>query len=227
MTNLLWGLLTKVSLIIVIAYLFSNTKAFNKTINNENYLLKDKIILSIFFGGIGILGTYSGIPYMGAIVNNRVIGVVIGGLIGGPLVGFLSGLIAGSHRFLIDIGGFTALSCGISTLAEGILAGYFSSYYYRADNKVSFSFLTGLIAESIQMLIIILVARPIEDAVALVQIIAIPMIIVNSLGISIIIAIIQTIRRQNDAQAAFKAQMALKIANKTLPYLSKRFIGHG
>ncbi|MEA3422899.1 MAG: LytS/YhcK type 5TM receptor domain-containing protein [Bacillota bacterium] len=221
MANLLWGLLTKVSIIIVVAYLFSNTKAFNKTINNEHYLIKDKILLSIFFGGISILGTYSGIPYMGAIVNNRVIGVVIGGLIGGPLVGFLSGLIAGGHRFLIDIGGFTALSCGISTILEGLIAGYFSSYYYNADNKVSFAFLTGLITESVQMLVIVAIARPIEDAIILVEKIAIPMILVNSIGISIIIAIIQNIRKQNDAQAAFRAQMALKIANKTLPYLSK------
>jgi two-component system sensor histidine kinase LytS len=221
MADLLWGLLTKVSIIIVIAYLFSNAKTFNKTINNEHYLIRDKILLSIFFGGIGIIGTYSGIPYMGAIVNNRVIGVVIGGLIGGPLVGFMAGLIAGGHRFLIDIGGFTALSCGISTILEGILAGYFSSYYYNADNKVSFAFLTGLIAESVQMLVIILVARPLEDAIVLVEKIAIPMILVNSIGISIIIAIIQNIRKQNDAQAAFRAQMALKIANKTLPYLSK------
>ena len=221
MVDLLWGLLTKVSIIIVIAYLFSNTSVFNKTINNEHYLIKDKILLSIFFGGIGIIGTYSGIPYMGAIVNNRVIGVVIGGLIGGPLVGFMAGLIAGGHRFLIDIGGFTALSCGISTILEGVIAGYFSSYYYNADNKVSFAFLTGLIAESVQMLVIILVARPLKDAIVLVEKIAIPMILVNSIGISIIIAIIQNIRSQNDAQAAFRAQMALKIANKTLPYLSK------
>ena len=74
MAELLFGLLTKVSIIIVIAYLFSNTRLFNKTINSENYKLKDKLRLSIFFGAIGILGTYSGIPYMGAIVNNRVIG---------------------------------------------------------------------------------------------------------------------------------------------------------
>lgn len=221
MTTLFWGLITKVSIIIVVAYLFSTTRVFSKTLNSETFLIKDKLLMSIFFGGIGILGTYSGIPYMGAIVNNRVIGVVIGGLIGGPFVGFLSGLIAGGHRFLIDVGGFTALSCGISTIVEGTIAGYFSSFYYNADNKVSFSFLTGIITESVQMLIILSVARPLSDAVRLVETIALPMIIINSIGISIIVAIIQNIRNQNDAQAAIRAQMALRIANKTLPYLSK------
>ncbi len=61
----------------------------------------------------------------GAIANARVIGVFVGGLLGGPLVGTLSGLIAGGHRFLIDIGGFTAFSCGLSTFVEGIMAGFF------------------------------------------------------------------------------------------------------
>lgn len=221
MAELLFGLLTKVSIIIVISYLFSNTRLFNKTINSENYKLKDKLLISIFFGCIGILGTYSGIPYMGAIVNNRVIGVAIGGLIGGPMVGFIAGIIAGGHRFLIDIGGFTAFSCALSTITEGLIAGFLSQYFYRSKNKIAFAFLTGLLVEALQMLIILIVAKPFEDALLLVEKIAIPMLLVNAIGIAIIIAIIQNIRRQNDAQAAFRAQMALKIANQTLPYFSK------
>lgn len=221
MAELLFGLLSKVSIIIVIAYLFSNTHLFNKTINSENYKLKDKLLISIFFGAIGILGTYSGIPYMGAIVNNRVIGVAIGGLIGGPMVGFLAGTIAGGHRFLIDIGGFTATSCAISTVIEGLIAGFLSGYFNRTKNKIPFAFLTGLLIESVQMVIILLIARPFKDAILLVEKIAIPMLLVNAIGIAIIVAIVQNIRRQNDAQAAFRAQMALKIANQTLPYFSK------
>ncbi|OPL07496.1 MAG: histidine kinase [delta proteobacterium ML8_F1] len=221
MSTLFWELLTKVSIIIVISYLFSNSRVFSKTLNSENFHFKEKILMSLYFGAIGIIGTYSGIPYMGAIVNNRVIGVVIGGLIGGPVVGVLSGLIAGGHRFLIDIGGFTAFSCGLSTLTEGLVAGLLSPIFYKSDIKVAFAFVVGLVTEFLQMVIIILTARPVEDAFALVEIIAFPMIVINSVGIAIIIAIIENIKKQNDAQAAFRAQMALKIANKTLPYLSK------
>lgn len=221
MVSLFWQLLTKVSIIIVIAYLSSNTKLFNNVLNNSTFSIKDKIFMSVFFGFIGIVGTYSGIPYMGAIVNNRVVGVIIGGLIGGPFVGFFSGLIAGGHRFLIDLNGFTALSCGISTIVEGTLAGYFSVLYHNADNKISFAFLTGIITESVQMIIIVLIARPLENAIVLVEKIALPMIIVNSIGISVIVAIIQNIKKQKDIQAAFRSQMVLEIANKTLPYLGK------
>ncbi len=221
MVALFWELLSKVSIIIVISYLFSNTRVFSKTLNSETFHFKEKILMSIYFGIIGIIGTYSGIPYMGAIVNNRVIGVVIGGLIGGPLVGILSGLIAGGHRFLMDIGGFTAFSCGLSTLVEGLVAGLLSHAFYKSDIKVPFAFVVGLVTEFLQMVIIILTARPLADAFALVEIIAFPMIVINSVGIAIIVAIIENIKRQNDAQAAFRAQMALKIANKTLPFLSK------
>lgn len=95
MTELLFGLLAKVSMIIVLSYVFSFTNVFNRTVNSERYTFRDKILIALFFGAIGIFGTYSGIRYMGAIVNNRVIVVAIGGLIGGPLVGFLAGVIAG------------------------------------------------------------------------------------------------------------------------------------
>ncbi len=187
MTQLLFGLLTKVSIIIVISYVFSFTKVFSRTVNSERYSLRDKLLIAVFFGGIGIFGTYSGIPYMGAIVNNRVIGVAVGGLIGGPLVGLVAGIIAGGHRFLIDIGGFTAFSCALSTITEGVIAGYFSRYFYNSENKISFAFLTGLIVESIQMVIILITARPFGDALLLVEKIALPMILVNSFGIAIII----------------------------------------
>jgi two-component system sensor histidine kinase LytS len=58
---------------------------------------------------------------MGALANARVVGVFVGGLIGGPVVGILSGFIAGFHRWVIDIGGFTAFPCMVSTILEGLL----------------------------------------------------------------------------------------------------------
>ncbi len=51
------------------------------------------------------------------------------------LFGALSGLIAGGHRFLIDIGGFTAFSCGLSTFTEGIMAGFLKRKIDKFNNK--------------------------------------------------------------------------------------------
>ncbi|MCD4712534.1 MAG: histidine kinase [Clostridiales bacterium] len=221
MTDLLWGLTTKVSLVFLVIYIFSSTKMFNKILHNRKFTLRDQLIVSLVFGFMGILGTYSGIPYMGAIVNNRVIGVVVGGLIGGPVVGVLAGLIAGGHRFLIDIGGFTALSCGISTALEGLIAGLLSQYFFRSKNKVMFGFFAGILTETVQMIVILLVAKPFVDALILVRTISIPMILTNSIGIALMIVIYQNMLKNSDLQGAFRSEQALRIARETMKDLRK------
>ena len=221
MVSLLMGLLNKVSVMLVIAFVFSNTRIFSKLMEEREFTLLEKVLMSLFFGGIGIVGTYSGIPYMGAIVNNRIIGVAVGGLIGGPLVGTLSGLIAGGHRFLMDMDGFTSLSCGISTFVEGVLAGLLAGYFSRSRKKLLFAFGAGVATETVQMLLILLVARPFDKALELVGKISVPMILVNSIGITIFIAIMENIKAKSESQAASVAQKSLLIANETMPHLKK------
>ena len=119
------NLISRVGLIMLLAFIMTRIKPFRKLVAKQNINIKDKVLLSIIFGIYGIIGTYTGIPIRGAIANARVIGVFVGGLFGGPLVGTLSGLIAGGHRFLTDIGGFTAFSCGFSTFTEGIIVWIF------------------------------------------------------------------------------------------------------
>lgn len=58
-----------------------------------------------------------GVPIQNAIANSRVIGVALGGILGGPLVGAAARFIADAHRYVIDIGGFTAIACGLATIA--------------------------------------------------------------------------------------------------------------
>ena len=40
---------------------------------------------------------------------------------GGPYVGMGAAIIGGLHRYLFDIGGFTAVSCAVSTFVEGLV----------------------------------------------------------------------------------------------------------
>ena len=214
-------LLYQVTLLLAAIYLLSNTKLLYKAFNFKTLSLMDKLSLSLVFGVMGIIGTYTGIPYMGAIVNNRVIGVAVGGLIGGPLVGVLSGLIAGGHRFLIDIGGFTGLSCGISTIVEGLIAGLLSKMYLESKNKHIFSFLVGIFIESIQMFIILIIATPYADALKLVSSISIPMILVNSIGIMIMMSIYSELLKRHDLEGAYRSEQALQIASSCAKYLRK------
>ena len=96
-----------ISLIVTLAYLMSRTKLFRRMLRGKANT-QEKIFLVLFFGGIGIAGTYTGIDIKGALANSRVIGVAVGGLLGGPLVGIAAGLLAGGHRTLL--GGLTAIA---------------------------------------------------------------------------------------------------------------------
>ncbi|RKD31563.1 sensor histidine kinase [Thermohalobacter berrensis] len=221
--HILTGLVNRVGIIIVLAFILSKAKLFRNLVTKRKVSILDKFILSIFFGIFGIIGTYSGIKIQGALANSRVIGVFAGGLLGGPFVGIMSGFIAGLHRWAIDIGGFTAVACGISTTVEGILAGILSKKFYKSKNKWMFSLVAGAFAELVQMIIILIVAKPFSQALELVEIIGIPMITVNSIGISMFIAVTESIFKDQERAAAYQAQIALKIANKTLKYFRKGF----
>ncbi len=137
----------------------------------------------MLFSSFCILGTYFGLQINDAIANTRAIGAVMGGLFGGPIVGFAVGLTGGLHRY--TLGGFTDLACAISTTAEGVIGGLMHLYFLRKDKKEELFnplvvFYITFVAELVQMLIILIVAKPFDQAYALVSDIAAPMIIANS-----------------------------------------------
>ncbi len=217
------NLASRVGIMLILAILLSKIGIFRKLVSKQNIKLKDKIILSLVFGLFGIIGTYTGIHIQGAIVNSRVIGVFVGGLLGGPLVGIMSGLIAGGHRMIIDIGGFTAIACGISTISEGIMAGFLRKRFETSSYRIVFALISGILAEIMQMIIILIVAKPYIAAVQLVKVIGIPMIVANGIGIAIFIAITDSIFKEIENEAVYQAQLALKIADKTLKYFRQGY----
>jgi len=216
MLDLFIQLVYRVGFIIMIAFVFSKSSISKNIISDGNLSLNKKITLGIFFAVLSIIGTYTGISFDGAIVNTRVIGAAVGGLIGGPITGIIAGAIAGLHRYLIDINGFTAISCGVSTTIEGLLAGLLSTQFYKAQDKVTFAVAVGIVAEVLQMLIILLIAKPFSDALHLVSIIAFPMIFMNSIGIGIFVNIIENIKKVSELEGAFRSYQTFLIADKTL-----------
>ncbi|HRX48220.1 MAG TPA: sensor histidine kinase [Spirochaetota bacterium] len=221
MITLLEGLVNQVGSIVLVAVLLSRFAFFRKLVTRDKIALRYLIILAVVFGMFGILKTYSGIPVKGALANARVVGVFVGGLIGGPVVGILAGIIAGVHRWAIDIGGFTAFACMISTIAEGLLAGFLSQSFYRSERRWLFALYTGAFAETMQMAILLILVRPFDAAVELVSIIGIPMIVANAMGISMLIAIVDMIYNERDQIAASQSKVVLQIANKTINYFRK------
>ena len=222
MNSLLLELIKSMSIIAVCAYIFSQTKTFRITLlNRKNYY--DRILAIIFFTSMSILGTYMNIPVNGALANTRPIGAAAAGLFYGPVTGLIVGLIAGLQRYMV--GGFTALPCSISTVFGGFVGGLFY-YYTKSKNRecdTKIGLLTGIIIETVEMLLIMIISKPSDIAAETVKAIAIPMIAANSIGISIFVKIINNTKEEFSKLVSVQAQKVLNIANMTLPHLRKGF----
>lgn len=215
------NLANKLGIIIVLIFFLSRIEVFKKLILKKVISPYERIILALIFGGIGILGTYSGIPIMGSLANSRIIAVMVAGILGGPVVGIGAGLIAGIHRWAIDIGGITAAACGISTVIQGAIGGYL---HRRVGNKrinMWYPLTAVIAAEMLEMLMILIIATPQSAAIEVVKIIILPMTAINSIGMAVSILFINNIYGEQEKTAARNAQMALNIANKTLPFFRK------
>lgn len=208
----------RLGIIATAAFMLSRTPALGRILSRQ-LTARDKLLLTLVFGFMGILGTYAAIPVHGALANSRVVGVMVAGLLGGPLVGAGAGLIAGVHRYFI--GGFTAFSCGLAAVLEGTLGGLVQHYYRRGPIPWPVALAAGVGGETLQMLVILATARPFAEAWALVQVIGLPMIIVNSIGVAIFMVIVKSAAEQQEHIAACQAQRALRIATQTLPYLRR------
>jgi two-component system sensor histidine kinase LytS len=218
---MLIGLMYRVGFMIMLALIFSRSSAFHNIFSKEAQTVRDKVLMGIFFGALSIVGTYTGIEVQGAIANTRVIGAAVGGLLGGPFVGILAGIIGGGHRFLIDIGGFTSMSCAIATILEGFFAGLFHKRFKTNKDPVFFALAVGIVIEAFQMGFVLLAAKPYEAALALIKIIGVPMIINNAIGIAVFIMIIENIRAISSVEATYRSKQSLLIAGKTLQYFKK------
>lgn len=216
--HLLIEMIERMSVAATLAFILSQTGIFRRLINRRN-TRKDALLLTVFFGLIGITGTYAGIPVNDAIANSRVVGVMAAGLIGGRLMGVSAGFIAGGHRYLL--GGFTALSCALANICEGLLAGMIHKRYPGRPMPWWLALAAGIGGEIMQMGIILLTARPYHLALELVSQIAVPMIVANSLGLAVFMVIIKTAMDAQEKIGAEQSHKALDIANKTLPYLRR------
>lgn len=90
----------RLSMVATAAFILSRTPALGRILSRQ-LTNRDRLLLVLVLGGMGIVGTYAGIPIHDALANSRVVGVMVAGLLGGPFVGAGAGLIAGIHRYLM------------------------------------------------------------------------------------------------------------------------------
>ncbi len=210
---------------LVIVYLLSKTPLF-KVLAETASRLPHKIFLYLIFSSFCIMATYFGEQTNDAIANTRAMGAVLGGLLGGPVTGFLVGLTGGLHRY--SMGGFTDLACAISTTLEGLSAGIISLCLRRlGKGELIFTpllvCLVTFCAVMMQMSIILLVAQPFGDAWGLVKQIALPMLIVNSIGAALFMSMVRDQKTMFDKLSSSFSTKALKIAERSVGVLSKGF----
>ncbi|MCL1146736.1 sensor histidine kinase [Shewanella marinintestina] len=223
--SLILLLTQQMSLYMVIVYLVSKTPLF-KLFTEAATRLPHKVFIYLIFSSFCIMATYFGEQTNDAIANTRAMGAVLGGLLGGPVTGFLVGLTGGLHRY--SMGGFTDLACAISTTLEGLSAGLFSYYLRRIGHQeLIYSPLMVCIvtfaAEIMQMLVIVSVAKPFDDAWLLVQQIALPMLLINSVGAALFMSIIRDQKAMYDKMSSVFSTQSLRIAERSVGILSDGF----
>jgi len=219
------SLLEQTCVYLVIAHLLSRTRLFIPLMH-VTIRLPHKMACYLIFSIFCIMGTYFGLKIEDSIANTRAIGAVLGGLLGGPSVGFAVGLTGGLHRF--SLGGPTALACTLSTIAEGLLGGMVHRYLIKRRKidslfqPVRVAFVTFL-AEVMQMAIILLVTRPFDVAWHVVENVALPMWIANTLGAGMFMRILLDRRVMVEKQSSVFSAKALKIAARAEGVLRSGF----
>ncbi len=180
-------LVANMFVIVGVAYLVTRTRYLQQVVRHQ-FTLQNHVFFILVFGALAIFATYAGIPVSGAIANVRDLGPMIAGLLGGPVIGLGAGVIGGVHRYYL--GGLTGLSCSLAT----VLAGLFGGLIYLRRNGtfigVSGAVVFAALMESLHMGLILLLAEPYADAVAVVKTISVPMVLANALGILIFTLII-------------------------------------
>jgi two-component system LytT family sensor kinase len=222
---LIGSLMQQMCVYLVVAYLLSKTPLF-APLMQVTVRLPDKLVCYLVFSAFCVMGTYLGFQIEGAIANTRAIGAVLGGLLGGPLVGLAVGLTGGLHRY--SLGGFTASACAVSTTFEGLLGGCLHLYLlrrHRADRLLNpaIAFGTTLVSEITQMIIILAMARPYDQAGRLVAHIALPMIVTNSVGAALFMRLILDRRETLEKYSVAFSAKALRIAERSVGVLMRGF----
>ena len=178
------------------------------------------------FGLLAILGTHSGIPidiHQGlraidlsaelpeklgetqAIVGFRDTMALVAGLIGGPWVGLGAGLLAGAERY--QLGGFAALASGLASVILGVFAGGIRCLRPHWVTTVTGVFWVAIAGTLLHRLLILILVRPYNDALALSWEVVVPVGIVNSLGCMLFFWIMRDLDRDRLEKEAQEARL--------------------
>lgn len=213
-------LILNISLLVLVANLLSKFRLIQNLIVQEIRSAKSQIFLSVIFGGVVILSTYTGIDIGSYSLNTRVIGAMAAGLLGGPIVGLYASLIGAVYVYFFSSPQAFAMASAFSTMLFGLLGGGFYPYFQRGKWKYKDLFLLACFAEICDMVSLLRFTVPVQMALNTILEISVPMIVLNACGILIFISSFNNVFIQQDVERSRQLQQASELMKKCLPQLS-------
>ena len=213
--NMLLAVFDRAALMLICLFFLIRIRLFRELLHKTAHTPKELLAVTAIFSMFALFSTWSGVPVEGSLVNVRIIAVMSGGILFGPWVGIITGVIAGIHRYLIDIGGVTAVPCLITSIIAGVLSGWINRKIPKQKHW-SVGIIAGMLCETLTMTLVVLWAPSTALGLDIVSKIGVPMIL-GSVCVGFIVLLVQSVEGEKEAIAGRQAKLALDIANKTLP----------
>ncbi|ELY5880587.1 sensor histidine kinase [Cronobacter sakazakii] len=213
--DMLLAVFDRAALMLICLFFLIRLRLFRELLHKSAHTPKELLAVTAIFSMFALFSTWSGVPVEGSLVNVRIIAVMSGGILFGPWVGIITGVIAGLHRYLIDIGGITAIPCFITSIVAGVISGFISRRVPKAQHWRA-GILGGMLCETLTMILVVVWAPTTALGMDIVSKIGVPMIL-GTVSIGFIVLLVRSVEGEKEASAARQAKLALDIANKTLP----------
>ena len=222
------------AIILVIAAFLGGSDLMNRFIGKKaNW--KFWLLSGVLGGVFGIYGTISGLELNGAIISVRDIGPMLAGFTGGPLGGLVAGVIAGVHRYFA---GSTATqttilvtyACITATVCIGVICGLLTKRFHDRMIKPWLAFIIGAAMEIFHLSLVLLIVKPFSAALDIVKAIALPFILVNAVGFTLMISMIEYFENQREITAErsrlkTELEVATEIQRSLLPPITESYPG--
>ncbi len=229
-------LLERVGLIIILAYVLMNIPYF-KNLMNRRRTWKARWQLCIIFSLFALMSNLTGIvidhqySLSGSVyfrldddvslANTRVLTIGVAGLVGGTFCRSICWRYFRYFQSVYGWGGCTSLSYLIYIYRYNCWLFWLTSSKTQTLPSIAKSAMIGIVMEMIQMLSILTFSHDKAYAVDLISLIALPMIIVNSVGTAIFMSIIISTLKQEEQMKAVQTHDVLQLMNQTLPYFKE------
>jgi two-component system, LytTR family, sensor histidine kinase LytS len=233
MLELISTLFQRIGLLLVLAFMLTRVPSFRYLLDRKlNY--KTILYHSIIFGIFGVIGTQLGVLVAANNINPHwiifklqpnemllgpsLVAIVIAGVMGGPSVGIGSGIVVGIYIYFL--GGSELFANSFINPLAGLLAGgtarFFSQERVIAPVKAMF---IGMFIPILHMGLLLVLTDTPKHTIALVDRVGLPLVISNSVAIGVFTAMIRVALFEQEQGAAVAALQALRIAEKSLPFL--------